>query len=50
MPKTMEWSFPSTNGVDTVAAAVWEPDGEPRAVLQLCHGMSEHIGRYRWLA
>lgn len=50
MPKTAEFSFSSANGVNTVAATVWEPDGPPRAVLQVCHGMSEHIGRYRWFA
>ena len=24
----------------------WEPETEPRAVVQIAHGMSEHIGRY----
>lgn len=50
MTKTMDFTFPSTNGINTVAATLWEPEGEPRAVLQICHGMSEHIGRYRWFA
>lgn len=38
----------------TVAAAdghpipcrVWRPDAPPRAVVQVCHGMAEHAGRY----
>ncbi|MCL1854156.1 MAG: lysophospholipase [Clostridia bacterium] len=25
---------------------LWLPDGQPKAVLQLVHGMAEHIGRY----
>lgn len=29
-----------------IHAVVWEPEAEPRAVLQISHGMSEHIGRY----
>lgn len=33
---------------------IYRPEGEPRAVLQMVHGMIEHIGRYdafaRWLA
>lgn len=31
-------------------AALWLPDGEPRRVLQITHGMTEHIGRYEALA
>ncbi len=33
-----------------IAAARWLPGGPPRAVLQLCHGMSEHVARYAPLA
>ncbi|HIW74189.1 MAG TPA: alpha/beta hydrolase [Firmicutes bacterium] len=50
MSQSKELSFPSTDGVNTVAATLWEPDEPPRAVLQVCHGMGEHIGRYRWFA
>jgi alpha-beta hydrolase superfamily lysophospholipase len=28
----------------------WLPDGEPRAVVVLAHGASEHSGRYAWTA
>ena len=28
----------------------WEPEGEPRALLQLVHGMAEHIRRYDYVA
>ena len=41
-----EFTFPSSDGVHTVAAAWWRPEGPPRVVVQLVHGISEHIGRY----
>ena len=28
----------------------WLPEGEPRAVIVLAHGASEHSGRYEWTA
>ncbi len=39
-------TFPSANGSDTVHACFFLPDGEPRAIVQLSHGMVDHIGRY----
>lgn len=42
-----EWSFAGSDGVHTLYATIWEPaEGEPRAVIQICHGMMEHIRRY----
>lgn len=40
------------NGVEDVKlhSIIWEPDIEPVAVLQIIHGMTEHIGRYKELA
>lgn len=38
-------TLPSAAG-QTIHAVVWEPEEEPRAVLQIAHGMAEHIGRY----
>lgn len=29
-----------------LALHAWEPEGSPRAVIQLVHGMAEHAGRY----
>lgn len=37
--------FLQTNG-ERLHVAVWYPDGEVRAVLQIAHGMQEYIGRY----
>lgn len=35
-------------GLDGAAlyARMWLPDNEPKAILQITHGMTEHIGRY----
>jgi len=40
--------FPSS-GL-TVAAYRWDPDGAPRAIVQITHGMGEHALRYACLA
>ena len=29
---------------------IWRPEGRPRAIVQVLHGMAEHIGRYERLA
>lgn len=50
MPSMEEFTYPGADGVHPIAATLWKPDGPPCAVLQICHGMSEHIGRYRWFA
>ena len=33
-----------------VLGKLWMPEKMPRAVLQISHGMTEHIGRYKKLA
>ena len=35
---------------NNLPAVVWLPDDEPKAVLQITHGMTEHIGRYEVFA
>lgn len=45
-----ETSFLSSNGKDTVYCRIYAPDVKPRAVVQIAHGMAEHIGRYDELA
>ena len=37
--------FPSSSGKAMIEALHW-PYENPRGVVQLCHGMCEHIGRY----
>lgn len=42
-----EHQFPSSNGSDIVYAKIYAPkDQRPRGVVQIAHGMAEHIGRY----
>lgn len=41
--------FPSEDGT-TIAAYRWDPDGEPKAIAQLAHGVGEHMLRYTPLA
>lgn len=45
--KVMEVGFPSWDGESTIHGMIWLPEGErPRSIVQLIHGMSEHIERY----
>lgn len=44
-----KFSFSGHNGY-TLAATLWLPEQAPKALLQIAHGMTEHIGRYEALA
>lgn len=47
MSVNQEFRFPSADGSATLYGRSWAPEsGAPIAVLQLVHGISEHIGRY----
>lgn len=50
MRPVQEIAYSSSDGVHTIVASVWLPDGEPRSVVQISHGMAEYVGRYEWLA
>ena len=41
-----EYYFPSKDGNTEIHTIEWKPEGEVRAVLQICHGMVEYIKRY----
>ncbi len=43
-------SFQSSNKSDTVACWSYVPEGEPKAIVQIAHGMAEHFGRYHAFA
>ncbi len=45
----VRFDVPSVGGV-TLKAYRWDPSGEPRAIVQLSHGMGEHALRYAPLA
>ena len=53
---TTELTYPSADGTSTVRALLWEPDRlaaearSPRGLVQLVHGMSEHVERYAGFA
>ena len=46
--KTDFFEFISEN--KTFSAVLWLPEGDTKAVLQIAHGMTEHIGRYETFA
>jgi len=46
MADFQEFSYPSKDGVHRIHASLWLPEGRPRAVVQIVHGVAEHIGRY----
>jgi alpha-beta hydrolase superfamily lysophospholipase len=48
MPSS-SFSYPSADGTQ-IAAYRWDPAGEPRAAVQLTHGMGEHARRYEHVA
>lgn len=46
-----EFTYPSASGTDTIAASLWTPSLQnPKGILQITHGMCEHMGRYETFA
>ena len=48
--KKREFTFPSADGKTAIHAVEWLPETEPKAVLQIVHGVSEYILRYELFA
>lgn len=46
MSEITEFTFPSSTGKNTIFARKFIPDTPPRGIVQIAHGISEHIGRY----
>ena len=46
----LTFTFPSSNGKDTIYGVIWTPLTPPKAVLQITHGMCEYIERYEEFA
>ena len=46
MADRREFTFFSGDGIHQIHAAEWRPQGDPRGVVQLVHGISEYILRY----
>lgn len=38
--------YPSSDGKTNIHACIWQAEGEPKAVLQIIHGMAEYAERY----
>lgn len=47
--KTEFFEFEGHRGIK-LPAVLWMPDGDPKQMLQITHGMTEHMGRYTVLA
>ena len=41
-----EWFTIETPNRPDARVSVWTPEGAPRAIVQIFHGMAEHIDRY----
>lgn len=51
MTNLSEFTFLSSDGRTQLHGMTWEPADKPvKAVLQVCHGVAEYIGRYDWFA
>ena len=46
MIEKKEFSVLSSDGVHTLVGVVYLPEGEPRGLFQVVHGMTEHMARY----
>ena len=46
MPSFSDFTFASSTGKNHIHARQCMPDGAPRAILQIAHGIAEHIDRY----
>ena len=50
MTKILDFTYPSSDGRHTVHAMEWLPEGEPKGVVQIVHGVAEYIARYDYVA
>ena len=46
MVQKQENFYPSSDGRTQIHAITWQGEGQPRAVLQLVHGICEYVDRY----
>ena len=46
MPELKDFCFPSSTGRNQIRARICRPDGTPKAVVQIVHGIAEYIERY----
>ena len=48
--KKEEFYYTSSNNINKIYAVKWIPEQEIKAILQISHGVTEHINRYKELA
>lgn len=41
-----DFTYPSSDKKTQIHGIIWRPEGSPKAVLQICHGMVEYCDRY----
>ena len=41
-----EFLFESSDDLNQIHAYLWEPTSTPIGIIQIVHGMQEHMGRY----
>lgn len=46
MTQERTFTFPSSDGTHEIFAREWLPEGKVRGVVQIVHGVGEHMGRY----
>ena len=46
MPELKDFCFPSSTGRNQIRARICRPDGTPKAVVQIVHGIAKYIERY----
>lgn len=46
MVQVKEFFYDSVDGKNKLHAVQWIPDGEVKAIMQICHGIAEYIMRY----
>ncbi len=46
MVRMSDFTFPSASGANNIHCRLWSPETEVRGVVQIVHGVAEHIGRY----
>lgn len=46
MSSFTEFTLPSTDGIHKLHVCAWLPEGEPKAIVQISHGIAEYAARY----
>lgn len=46
MPEFRDFFYPSSTGSNEIHARICVPEGAPKGVVQIAHGIAEYIGRY----